>query len=45
VEKLFSVKVLSVNTFLTARGKKHALVKLHKDSKADDVAIKLKMIA
>ena len=45
VEKLFSVKVHSVNTFVTSKGKKHALVRLDKASKADDVATKLKMIA
>jgi len=45
VEKLFSVKVDSVKTFVTAKGKKHALVRLDKASKADDVATKLKMIA
>lgn len=45
VEKLFKVKVASVKTFVTSRGHKHALVKLGKESKADDVAIKLKMIA
>ncbi len=45
VEKLFSVKVASVRTFVTSKGKKHALVRLDKSSKADDVATKLKMIA
>jgi large subunit ribosomal protein L23 len=45
VEKLFAVKVHSVNTFVTAKGQKHALVRLDKDSKADDIAVKLKMIA
>jgi len=45
VEKLFSVKVYSVNTFVTSKGDKHALVRLNKEFKADDVAIKLKMIA
>jgi large subunit ribosomal protein L23 len=45
VEKLFSVKVASVKTFITPEGKKHALVRLDKSSKADDVAAKLKMLA
>jgi len=45
IEKLFSVKVAGVRTFLTSTGKKHALVKLEKSFKADDVAVKLKMIA
>ncbi len=44
VEKLFNVKVETVNTHHTKNGK-HALVKLKKEFKADDVAIKLKMIA
>ena len=44
VEKLFKVKVESVNTYHTAKGK-HALVRLAKEFKADDIAIKLKMIA
>jgi len=45
VEKLFGVKVDGVQTFITATGKKHAMVRLAKGMKADDVAIKLKMIA
>jgi len=45
VEKLFGVKVASVRTFITRQGKKRALVRLDKGSKADDVATKLKMIA
>ncbi|MBU0533035.1 50S ribosomal protein L23 [Candidatus Micrarchaeota archaeon] len=45
VEKLFNVKVASVRTFVTAKGEKHALVKLTKEFKADDIATKLKMIA
>ncbi|MFH1521220.1 MAG: 50S ribosomal protein L23 [Candidatus Micrarchaeota archaeon] len=45
VEKLFSVKVASVRTFITSTGKKHAFVKLAKEFKADDIATKLKMIA
>jgi ribosomal protein L23 len=45
VEKLFSVKVASVRTFVTSTGKKHAFVRLAKEFKADDLATKLKMIA
>ena len=45
VEKLFAVKVASVQTLITSGGKKHALVKLEKGFKADDVAAKLKMLA
>jgi len=44
-EKLFSVKVAGVRTYITPDGKKHALVRLDKGSKADDVAAKLKMLA
>jgi len=45
VENLFKVKVASVRTAITPDGKKHAYVKLQKEFKADDVAVKLKMIA
>lgn len=45
VEKLFSVKVDNVRTFVTSKGTKHAIVKLSKESKADDIATKLKMVA
>lgn len=45
VEAMFNVKVLSVRTFLTAKGKKQAIVRLAKEFKADDIAAKLKMIA
>jgi hypothetical protein len=37
--------VAGVRTFLTPGGKKHAIVRLEKAFKADDVAVKLKMIA
>jgi ribosomal protein L23 len=45
VETLFGVKVASVRTLISSKGEKHAVVKLAKGFKADDVAIKLKMIA
>lgn len=45
VEGLFKVKVESVRTAISAKGKKHAYVRLRKEFKADDVATKLKMIA
>lgn len=45
VESLFRVKVAAVRTHLTAKGKKTAFVKLQKEFKADDVAVKLKMLA
>jgi large subunit ribosomal protein L23 len=41
VEKLYEVKVESVNTQVTPTGEKKAFVKLHPDFKAADVAIKL----
>ncbi len=44
VEKIFSVKVASVKTLITPDGKKHAIVRLTKEFKADDVVTKLKMI-
>jgi large subunit ribosomal protein L23 len=45
VEALFGVKVKSVRTLITAKCEKHAVVKLTKEYKADDIAAKLKMIA
>ena len=45
MEKLFSVKVHSVKTYIGTDGKKYAVIRLGKESKADDVAVKLKMIA
>ncbi len=45
VEKTFDVKVVSVNTLVTSRGNKHAIVRLDSKFKADDVAGKLKMVA
>jgi len=41
VEKLYEVKVESVNTQVTPTGQKKAFVKLHPDYRAADVAIKL----
>ncbi len=45
VEKLFKVKVHSVKTLVTPKGRKHAIVRLTKEFKADDIATKLKMVA
>ncbi len=45
VEKLFEVKVASVKTLITPEGKKHAVIRLTKEFKADNVATKLKMVA
>ncbi len=41
VEELYEVKVEKVNVAITPKGLKKAFVKLHPDSKAVDVAIKL----
>ena len=41
VEELYEVKVEKVNIQITPHGEKKALVKLHPDYKATDVAIKL----
>ncbi len=45
IETLFKVKVFSVNTRINSKGKKIAVIRLDKSSKADDVATKLKIIA
>jgi large subunit ribosomal protein L23 len=44
-ETLFNVKVKSVRTYTSPKGKKHAIIKMTKEFKADDVAAKMKMIA
>ncbi|MBW2998762.1 50S ribosomal protein L23 [Candidatus Woesearchaeota archaeon] len=44
VEKLFKVKVLKVNTFISTKGKKKAYVKLSMDTPAMDVATNLGLI-
>lgn len=41
VEKLYEVKVLSVNTLITAKGRKKAYVKLAPEFKAEEVATKM----
>jgi len=40
-EKLFGVKVEKINTLITKDGKKKAFIKLKKEFKASDVAVKL----
>jgi len=40
-EKLFGVKVEKINTLITRDGRKKAYIKLRKDFKASDVAVKL----
>jgi large subunit ribosomal protein L23 len=44
VEELYEVKVEKINTVITAQGRKKAVVKLHPDFKAVDVAIKLGIV-
>lgn len=41
VEELYEVRVEKVNIMITPKGEKKALVRLHPDYKAVDVAIKL----
>ena len=40
-EKLFEVKVEKVNTLITRDGKKKAFIKLKKEFKASDIAVRL----
>jgi len=42
-EKLFNVKVRKINTKISAKGIKHAYIKI-KEGKADEIAMQLKMI-
>jgi large subunit ribosomal protein L23 len=44
IEVLFDVKVDSVNTLITPKGKKKAYVKLRPDYKASDLAMKLGLL-
>jgi large subunit ribosomal protein L23 len=44
VEKLFNVKVANVNTYITPKGKKRAVVKLAEGFKAEDITTKLKIV-
>ena len=41
IEKLYNVKVVKVNTMITASGKKKAIVKLHPTNNAVDLATAL----
>ncbi len=43
-EKLFEVKVEDVNTQITPKGEKKAIIKLKPEFKASDVAAKLGMV-
>lgn len=44
VEALFSVKVITVNTYVTPQGKKRAYVQLARENPAMDVMTKLGLI-
>ncbi|MGV8176276.1 MAG: 50S ribosomal protein L23 [Candidatus Bilamarchaeaceae archaeon] len=44
VEKLFGVKVAGINTWITPKGEKHAMVKVAEGFKAEDIANKLKIV-
>ena len=41
VEKIHKVKVIKINTLITATGEKKAFVKLHPDNSAQDISIDL----
>ncbi|MBY9017375.1 MAG: 50S ribosomal protein L23 [Candidatus Lokiarchaeota archaeon] len=41
IEKIHSVKVIKVNTIITPKGEKKALIKLHPNYSAQDIAIDL----
>jgi len=41
IEKIHNVKVIKVNTLITATGEKKAFVKLHPDNSAQDISIDL----
>ena len=41
IENLYSVKIIKINTLITPTGEKKALVKLHPNDSAADLAIKL----
>ncbi|MBA7585982.1 hypothetical protein ES708_27977 [subsurface metagenome] len=41
IENLYNVKIIKINTLITPSGEKKALVKLHPNDSAADLAIKL----
>jgi len=41
LENLYNVKIVKINTLITPKGEKKALVKLHPNNSAADLAIKL----
>ena len=44
VEKLYNVKVVSVNTMITPKGEKKAIVRLAPEYKASEIATKLGLL-
>lgn len=44
LEELFKIKVLKINTLITPKGKKRAVVKLSPETPAIDIATQLGMI-
>lgn len=44
VEELFNVKVANVRTYYSAKGTKHAIVKLKKGQSTENITTKLKFI-
>jgi large subunit ribosomal protein L23 len=44
VEELYGVKVATVNTLISMKGRKKAYVKLRPEYKASDIATKLKVL-
>jgi len=41
IESLYNVKIIKINTLITPSGEKKAIVKLHPNDSAADLAIKL----
>jgi len=41
IENLYNIKIVKINTLITPKGEKKALVKLHPNNSAADLAIKL----
>ena len=41
IEKIHNVKVIKINTLITAKGIKKAFIKLHPDNSAQDLSIDL----
>jgi len=44
LEELFKIKVLKINTLITPKGKKRAIVKLSQETPAIDIATQLGMM-